>query len=643
MIKKLLVGASALALAAGAANAQTSGADETVDGRTNAPGAAQAAATIGTQNPVSDDSDIVQTGDGNVATVDQLGDGKNYSDIDQKSPGGTAADGGNTADVDQTAAAGGQNNAKIEQESTDVAAPFAPAGDRSSLEAVPTGRQTARIDQTAVAGDANNALVLQGRPGAPGTENLAIVVQDGAGNDAAIQQGSNQANNDFDGNMYSRIGQTGTGQIAENLQGESDYSTIEQDGGSDNEAYVRQEAGFGDRNRVSIVDQTGSSNLAEVAQEGANQFFSDSFVKQDGNNNAAAVTQNSGAPTAITDSEVTQDGSRNRATVKQLAGSSGASSVVKQNEIHNRAEVTQSARARSNVEQGLRTDSTSEDNRAIVTQAAGSTDSFSDINQDGFSNRTIISQSGAGADSFAYTRGDENVVNVDQQAAGNVSLVIQYDAGMDAPGGGGSVDNRAVVQQLAGSVDSYSYIAQSGSGNVAHAEMNGLGETTAAPRYPDSAGYQQNEPAESQIWQVGVDNRGVLIQDANQADSLIYQGFTTDGTFEGLNYADKSIGNMAHVEQTATATNASSEVFQGGEENFAFVFQTAMDVESDVRQSGDDNDAYVYQENDGQVSFVSQTGGQTSANVARVYQLTSANAVSSIVQNGNGNSATVTQ
>ena len=141
---------------------------------------------------------------------------------------------------------------------------------------------------------------------------------------------------------------------------------------------------------------------------------------QNGSHNESTVAETGDGASAVID----QDGVGLTSTVSQSAFNAYAR--TRQKGFDNESSVTQADTARSNVEQGLG-DASSSNNFAEVNQNVGSAGSISDINQDGDLNETRITQSGADSDSFAYTRGNNNRLTVNQSGAKSVSVAIQYD------------------------------------------------------------------------------------------------------------------------------------------------------------------------------------------------------------------------
>ena len=222
MIKKLLIGASALALTASAAHAQAYfGKDDaqTVDGKilTVSGGGS------------TNNSSITQTDNNNTAVVNQAGGNRNSSVVEQS---GNVTKDGSYAKVTQSSTGSqktGANSSTVIQIGTDREN----LGFRLGTYPVPSlpadAGQAVIINQTntgnsSSAANRNDAVVLQGSAGAGGFANRAEVKQRGTGNDAGIQQGANAfpGGVEEDGRMNAVIDQDGTRNTAEIVQGEMD-------------------------------------------------------------------------------------------------------------------------------------------------------------------------------------------------------------------------------------------------------------------------------------------------------------------------------------------------------------------------------------------------------------------------------------
>ena len=245
-MKKLLLTASVLAVSAGNAFAQV----------------APEAPVTNFVPPNVQLSDIVQTGDDNVATVDQTGGSEGVSDINQVGDD-------NVATVTQSETSGASNSFN-------------------------TPANIADIDQT---GEASNATVTQNNGDARGPSNTAVIRQDafplatvpsGFNLDATIIQ-------DGTGNQSSIV-QTGavfgdsSGLNAVNNQtGNGNLSAISQDGDTDAAPFTDASVTQSGDNNQSDVSQFGENLLGTVNQLGADNS---SFLDQQGDSHVADIFQN---------------------------------------------------------------------------------------------------------------------------------------------------------------------------------------------------------------------------------------------------------------------------------------------------------------------------------------------------------------
>ena len=216
-------------------------------------------------------------------------------------------------------------------------------------------------------------------------------------------------------------------------------------------------------------------------------------------------------------------------------------------------------------------------------------------------------------------------------------MAIQYD--------GASGNEGTVVQSGA---DTYSYLAQTGSGNVADVQLSGTGDANA--RYTTSEGYtfSPGVPAESEVWQVGNSDKATVEQISDSSTARIYQGLSYQSG--DLDYAIGS-GNEATIRQYAGSDDARADIYQGGSDNIATTLQTASLSTAMVyqdgtgnssgvdQQSGSGHSATVTQYADGNSSSVLQTG---TGNTATVGQYSNGNG-STVTQGGSANVAVVTQ
>lgn len=631
-MKKLLIGASALALTVSVAHAQSYGTPPSGDTDSLVP-------TFGTSNT----SEIDQQADDNVATVNQTQASQSAADIRQGRVG-LSDSGNNNARVTQRG--DGQNTAFIDQVGTG----------RDNLGYLPTGNyngpvlpnnqqeQFATIRQTNnnAGGDANQAAIIQGGTDVGGLNNVAEIEQRGSGNEALIKQGSVGQGYSYateeDGRMYGQILQTGRNNTAETYQGEIDKSVTTQNGNR-NQAYVLQSPttnpGGDDRlGRQSFVSQDGDDNLATVFQEGN---YGDSQIAQTGDNNDSDVKQY-----GVSDvSTIRQDGNRNEANVTQRGDR--ADSDIDQDGNRNLATVLQRGNdVLSVIEQD------GNNNEADVTQRNGSDGSTSDIDQDGNRNYALVDQSGRDADSFIITDGNNNDVYVDQSGRRAVSVVGQGDVSFIQPNGT-ATGNYVNVDQSGRNV--VSLVGQDGTNNRATVTQSGnrsddlprpnpvnlggyaISQLTLAFTNPGSTAFLPNG-GYSVVGQAGSNNRVNVEQAGRDNRSVVVQGVNFSPISQSA-----ATGNVARVTQEAGSRDAFSAVVQGGSNNTARVTQSGRSAESLLLQQGDSNFARVNQSGNFAQSLVMQKGNRNDARVNQ--ELNSV--VSDIYQTGDDNEATVLQ
>ncbi len=407
-------GSVAALLISGAASAQT----VTVN-PVEAGGVPDAAGFFSSIPPsAGNQANLIQRSSGNQARVDQAGGTEGVALVVQ---GNSAADSGaNDAQIDQRGS--GTNEAMIQQASTNTSNGIAAEGElplpagRDTPDRTARGgfRQQAKIYQTSTGGDANSAVILQGVSGVRGFQNEAGILQNGSGNDAAIQQGG--GTNQQDGRMFSLVDQEGDGNVAENIQGEADYSYVNQRGDG-NEAYVDQSYERLPFRRSSDVGQEGNGNVASVVQRARE---TDSSVLQGlrsagSEDNKARVDQKIGSIRAT--SVIMQDGKLNEATNTQSGVR--AKAFVDQIGERNVSEVRQAALSIATVNQfgddGIsEVVQTAAGNTATVTQAVGS--AFAD---------SFIEQSGAGNLAEVTQGNDANASDILQAGSLNQAFVFQ--------------------------------------------------------------------------------------------------------------------------------------------------------------------------------------------------------------------------
>lgn len=494
MLKYILAGASALALATGAAVAQQTP-------PTPADASTPSLPPAGQQFSIID-----QTGDNNTAIVDQQAAGEGQSTIIQENllfSGGPDGDpNGQYANVQQSSDFGGPiftsqsnvssirqigsgeagavvtqhqtvvtppeafNNVEIDQETTTNGAPLLDlVSDRVTI---PAGGQ--RFNAVAVAdqtGDSNDILISQ-----QGASNDAYVNQEGSTNDADVTQtgasGPSLGVNDAD------VSQVGDLNVADVFQSSEATDSVQTASVTQTEtlntAFVTQTTlatdAFG--NKDAIVVQNGTDGLADINQSGGGQYAD---VLQTGLNESAFVTQlGTGGNVAVID---------------QLLGLGGNTVDLIQNGADNNAGSNAPA-----VEAGITQSGGL--NNSVLAEQFGDNNTLTTNQIDGESNSITISQAptatnntadalqtgGSLLESLIFQDGDGNSATTDQTGENNSSLIVQAGLGNSADvfqsinDGVSEIfqdgsSNSATVSQTVTNA-SFSLITQIGSGNVAN-------------------------------------------------------------------------------------------------------------------------------------------------------------------------------
>lgn len=552
MVKKLLIGVSALALTASIAQAQTIG--------TPPPENLTPYFTLTSPAPPANQSEVNQTFSGNTANVDQTGassaTANNISRIDQGRAGGYVNQ-NNRADVDQN---GAGNKVRIQQVTTST-------DNTPSINLLPAvsnlgwygsdgqlisgsmdnfkvnngqpgagNRAVVNQTQTGAVGVGNQAVILQGSellpPDAGASRSDARIDQTGGENRAIIKQGDNNAGSTAidheDGNMLSSIAQTGRNNVAENNQGEIDRSKIVQKG-DNNQAYVNQpgqldSSGTADvYARQSALNQIGSNNVAMVSQTASR--------------NGSVLWQGNDA-TVYTDQPVTT-ATFNLATVNQ-AGTDGY------------AETWQGVNRNSNF------------NVAALDQTSTATFAIGQTYQNGNFNIAGTSQSGANDTSFvsqgrqntnAAGTSQSNTSSLTQRGSSQYGQILQgYNADSDS--------NISIAIQDTAAANAQAYVQQEGAGsNWAGTYQGGGGGEYSSIFQSGSTNFtavnQTGLAANSLASQTGNNNIATIIQSANNVQSTL----TTTGNT-----------NTAAINQTVNAGSVST-VTQTGNSNGSTVNQ----------------------------------------------------------------------
>jgi hypothetical protein len=261
---------------------------------------------------------------------------------------------------------------------------------------------------------------------------------------------------------------------------------------------------------------------------------------------------------------VSQDGNDQISTV--LQSGAGAFATVGQNGSNNVAYTNQEDGTVSDIQQG-NTDSNSSGNNASVNQLAGSFGSTSEVWQNGVGNSTGVTQSGANNDSFVRMTGNSNTGTINQAGSNNAQRLTVVGRDTNTPTG-----NTATITQTATATNNFAGTAQQGNGNTATAILSGAGVSVAG-RQTTGAAYRDNEPPETDIWQVSDNNVAYVDQASDASRVTIYQGIEqiTPGMY-GYEYALGS-GNQATVLQYAPADRSRADVIQGDNGNISNITQ----------------------------------------------------------------------
>ena len=352
-------------------------------------------------------------------------------------------------------------------------------------------------------------------PGTPGSQNFALVFQDGGGNSVEglsttliDQQGD--GNTAFVDQFNSLFGMVVIDQ--DNLGGgatdtaDLNQANVDQFDGTDLTVNIRQTFGVdpgGDNPNIANVTQTGSNNEVNVSQIDDDNLAD---ILQDGHNNKIHTEQNDEA-----------GGGANVLFANQDADTSDSSISILQEDVPNDASAFQFAASNSHIfidqtddngagagniataTQDSTTDSTIEivqvmagvggDNVAVANQF-GVTNALIEIEQVGAGNDAFaqqdtfavpgdnliiqISQVGAGHDADVFQSGNDNETVISQSGLGNTALVFQ-----DGEEGWASIEqsgaaNTASIFQAADSMFDDAFIVQAGLGNDATIVQSGI-------------------------------------------------------------------------------------------------------------------------------------------------------------------------
>lgn len=631
--RKLVIGVSALALAAGSAGAETTvagtnrstitqtGTGNTANVNNIASGNDENASTV-TQNGINNAATVEQVGDLNISRARQVG---NDGRVTHRQNGDR-----NTADSEQT---GDKHSSSVAQQGNDnFGAASQSGGDRNS----------STIDQARAAANGRTARVTQ-----RGSDNVSNIIQEGSQQVATVVQGTGSILSN--GNM-SGIQQRHRGQTAEVL-------LIEGSAAAGNTSWIGQE------NRLTGPSGFTSNNRANVAIRG---FGNSSSISQDGDNNSARVTMLGGGAGG-TDAETGRT-QGNRSTVFQTgrgltaivaAGSSLAgegqgnwttisqtTGLAQPGEAGHHAIVWQTGNLDTSDIVQAETSDVLPVQRPISYSDGTSGRAVADVAQRSSRGAVIVRQAGDNAARVTQGLGSRSIARVEQDDAGDLGLT--GDAG-DAVN---RAFNRAVVAQNGfrndvsvrqHSINANAVIFQmpGSSYNQANIGQGVRGEETLEPVPAPEGANTRNLTA--QVRQGGTRNHALVRQHGSSLQATVEQlGSGTEMLPNRATIRQRGEGNRAIARQGADVGSSDDAAPGAGEMGDEFYFRGgARSAEIAIIQSNSGNSATVEQRGRGQFARVEQSGARNTAAILQEAGGTNATAV--IRQSGNDNSYTVTQ
>jgi hypothetical protein len=547
------------------------------------------------------DSEVIQAGNSNSATVGQAGDG-NVSGLSQLGDNSQAT-------LDQS---GDANVSEIMQQSLNKAN-VAQLGTDGESHVIQNGNQNDAINHNGGIADPGGieepiAYGVGVRQRATSVEAYSYIEQNGTGAWAEVDQdGANNSSDIRQGNNLKRSGD----RAFVDQRGDDNVSTVKQ---SVDDTGPDSNPAYGGANTVnySIVNQSGSRNTSNITQNAVNGENDESpnalaTVNQLSDDNKSDITQNSDAVASVTQS----GGDYNVSSIEQQLNSDGAYATVVQTGALNASQVIQSADATATVNQ------TGGYNHSFVTQNAAAT---ANVTQGGIDNKAVIEQF-AGADNAGATIiQDEEGATVPGYPSNDARITQSADATGTITQTGDN--NVSTIEQLASSGNSEATSTQNGAGN--RSDIKQIGSTTFAF-----------------VEQIGASNVSTITQDtANQHDanvrqegagnySSIYQRGTLGNAGDESNVGVNQTGdrNSSTIEQSGV-TYVSASVTQTGDDNFSTLDQNGKFLEADLTQVGNGNYSDIIQRGEHNSATVNQYGNDN---------------VSHVDQSGSGNTATVIQ
>ena len=465
------------------------------------------AATLQAQNI----STVSQNGNSQTNTVSQTGS-TNETVVRQLTGTGTTANTGSQASVTQNATA-----------------------------TLPTKNQ-AFIDQINGA-DYDQAIIKQ----TAGSGNVATVEQNG-------------------GNGF-RSGGTSLYVPGSPLPAAGNYATITQTGAGNDQTSIRQNAGVqgGSGANSASIDQKGNANLGTVIEQSNKSMGNVASIGQGvaaggATGNTAVVLQNDDSQSNM--ARVAQEGANKNADVQQTTVSSHNNAQVDQLGIDGFATVYQTGTADHNTATVLQTASSTGGSGATVYQTNGSAYNMATIEQRGTTDAALINQS---------DQSKNNTAAITQGVAGtnNAAVINQtyaYDgAGNTLTTGSG---NQATINQNLTTASSTGNQAE-----VTQGFVGGISTVSGTPVISDDNTVlisQENDVNVTKLQQGGISNQATVKQ----------RGFSTlKGVDSGLLINDiaEQLGNLntLTVTQTGAAANpATASVRQIGVGNTGTIVQT---------------------------------------------------------------------
>ncbi|MBA1277719.1 MULTISPECIES: hypothetical protein [Pseudomonadaceae] len=325
-----------------------------------------------------------------------------------------------------------------------------------------------------------------------------------------------------------------------------------------------------------------SEHIAEISQTGINNVAEQ---QQSGGLQRSYITQNGTENSALTEQTGIND-QESEASIDQV-GSLNSATVY---QIHG----DRSGMASIEIHQ------TGVSNSAQVEQREylGELSSTATVHQEGTGNRLDATQTWVGNQLDAVSVGQDNVIHVDQSGFSTADLQQR-----------GS-DNLVQLQQVSfGIGGGFAVVDQDGTANQADIYQ-------VSGRYPAGDVFLQ---------QIG---------DANIAEISSGDGYSV------LDYRQQGVGNELYASFGGQGSSITG--YSEGDYNFVDIAQVGDDNSIEIAQLGSDNRIEAYQGFHAHDALINQTGH---GNQASLWQdtLTYTTNSASIIQNGNGNIANVTQ